>query len=159
MKNRSSKLCLVLGGVLVWGLGHAPVGVSQAPQQPTAPNDSKSVPEAPKKTAPPPANGKETPTPRDPTQPSQKIREILDRPTNGPGSESGPTMPTITLKGRVLGGLAPPTALLEINGSLRTVRSGSKLGLGGNLILHVKDISSLGVEIEIEPSKQTINLQ
>jgi hypothetical protein len=127
---------------------------SQAPAKPPA--SPQQVP------APAPGSGPSgRPDLRDPTSPSDKIREKLATPSTGTsnGPAAQPAIPTMVLKGRIIGGVGAPAALLEINGAIRMVRVGNRFSGAGNLVFRVAEISSSGVRIEVESTKEIIVVQ
>jgi len=102
---------------------------------------------------------------RDPTQPGPELREILVPPQAvAQGTVAGPPpMPQVALKGRVILRQRPGTALLEVDGTLISVRDGADATVAasraGLLTLHVLEISASAVRVEVLPQKQEIVLR
>jgi hypothetical protein len=93
---------------------------------------------------------------RDPTLPGPELREWLD------SAKPARDLPTIELKGRVLGGQQPGTAILEVDKMLRVVREGDELSLGGvrpgGVTVRVVEVSQQQVRLEIKPSGRNLTL-
>jgi len=106
---------------------------------------------------------------RDPTQPGEQLRDLV-APIRmgqqaGKGGASGISLPQVTLKGRIVGPLVPPAAIVEVDTVLHVLHQGSELtvptpnvGLG-SLTLRVSELTSSEVRIEIMPLRQAIVLR
>jgi hypothetical protein len=116
---------------------------------------------------PPPANkGREASPPlkdgegRDPTKPTPELEKVL----NGgkPGAPAA-QMPLVQLKARVIGRGGKGTALLDIDGKVYEVHTGSQFsvrGTGGAAIpLNVLEVSAKGVRFEIGAAKEVQTLR
>ena len=109
--------------------------------------------------------GKPTPqpatsgVPHDPTQPGPVLRELI-----GPAKDQpkGQELPSIELKGRILGGLQPASALLSINKGFVLVHQGTEITLSGPRLapqtLHVASLNETEVHLEVMPLRETLVL-
>jgi hypothetical protein len=105
---------------------------------------------------------------RDPTQPSPEVREAIEaerfQPKPGDGQSSAPAapvMPQVKLKARLIGAVGQPTAVLDVNGQMFTVRANSEVlisnsSTGATLI--VRELTAAGVSVEVLPLKKTLLL-
>lgn len=81
-------------------------------------------------------------------------------PPRGPQAEPGqPDFPVIQLKGRLVTFGMTPTALLEIDGRLVTVRKDANLQYGGRNTFRVVDVIPAGGLLEFPSRKKTLVLQ
>jgi hypothetical protein len=105
---------------------------------------------------------------RDPTQPSPEMRAAIEATQTvpaGPGLAAAavPLMPQIKLKARLLGAVAPPVALLDVNGRLFVTHEGEETTIanpgGGTSTIIVRELSAAVVTIEVLPLKKILNLQ
>ncbi len=133
----------------------AAVGVGRT--QPPAGKKSLPVPgEVPKKQ-------EKAEEPKDPTSPSPKLKELLQPDKTGkyaaPVAGAGPRMPLLALRGRVVSGVRPAVALLEVDGKLYSIGNGSSLSGGGNTILRILEITSGEVRIEVQPLNEVVILR
>jgi hypothetical protein len=96
--------------------------------------------------------------PNDPTQPNPDLREKLDalkprpevvRPIGGPG---------LVLRGRLLVTGQPAAALLEIEGRVQLVRTGTLINLGSRQSVRILSITAAEVRLEVEPTKDVVTL-
>jgi hypothetical protein len=98
-------------------------------------------------------------TPRDPTLPSDRLRESLRPPIRGtPSAPAAEKVPVLVLRGRVLAKGKPPAALLEVDGKLHIVGKDSIIQAGGQM-LKVKDITAESVQVEAAPLSLTFTLR
>ncbi|MGE3804506.1 MAG: hypothetical protein AB7K24_07525 [Gemmataceae bacterium] len=98
--------------------------------------------------------------PIDPTQPSQKLREILSTP-NKESPRTGPVMPklpTITVKGRAVARDGNALAMLSVDGKIYFVSKGSFL-TSNNLILQVADVTDSAVRIKVQPNNIELTIR
>ena len=119
---------------------------AQAPAEPAP----KADPELPAPRTPP----------RDPTEPGEELRDLVAPFRMGqpgrPGA-AGLAVPRVTLKGRIIGPKAPPAAIVELHGAVYVLHEESELTVDGpeaalgGLTLHVKQITSSEVRIEVLP--------
>lgn len=111
----------------------------------------------PAKVEPGPAPTAKQPS-KDPTEPTPKLREVLDTGKIGPAG--APTLPTIVLRGRVIIENQPAVALLEFDPKQPPVpvSAGATLGLGG-LKLKVLEITATEVRIEISSREEVLILR
>ena len=108
--------------------------------------------------APPPKVKKEDEG-RDPTRPAPELERVLNAGKSGPAAAQ---MPTVVLKGRVIGPGGKGIAMLEIEGKLYDVRADNEMnvrGPGGSTIrLRVVEVSARGVRIEMGAAKEAFIL-
>ena len=101
--------------------------------------------------------------PKDPTNPSPKLKELLQPDKSGkyaaPVAGAGPRMPLLALRGRVVSSTGSAVALLEVEGKLYSIAKGSSLSGGGNTILRIVDITSGEVRIEVHPLNEVVILR
>jgi hypothetical protein len=97
---------------------------------------------------------------KDPTNPSPKLKELLQPEKAGKGSAGpGPKMPLVALRGRVISKEHSAVALLEVDGRFYSITKGSSLPGGNNTMLRILDITSAEVRIEVLPLKEIIILR
>ena len=101
--------------------------------------------------------------PKDPTNPSPKLKELLQPDKSGkyaaPVAGAGPRMPLLALRGRVVSSTGSAVALLEVEGKLYSIAKGSSLSGGGNTILRIVDITIGEVRIEVLPLNEVVILR
>lgn len=117
--------------------------------------------EKPPKKKDPPPEGKEPV--KDPTKPSDRLKEILYPPERASATAAQPVVkvPEIKLKAYVEAAGKPGSAILEVGGKgLITVRENSLIQItgesGGTLTLTVKSVSSEGISIEVPGLKELL---
>lgn len=100
------------------------------------------------------------PPPRDPTQPSPKLKDALDLQRTLPGQPAESRLSAIRLKGRIIAKDKPPVALIELEGkpSPVLVTAGSTISLG-SVQLRVVEVSAAEVRIEVQPLNETLSLR
>ncbi len=123
--------------------------------------DSTQKADAPKSTPEPPRPDDEPPASRgtvlnDPTDPGADLRQILQqmKPNKAPGAAARPTLPIITLRGRVFATEEDGVALLDIDKQLVRIRTGQELRLnvgGSTLTIQAEEVSIHAVRLLIEP--------
>lgn len=132
--------------------------VAQAPSKPYSrpPRANPARPPAPNtdRTAPPISD---TATRRDPTEAQGELRQLLaTEPTKKDAAAPAPVLPPLSVRGRIVGTLAPPTVLLSLGGDqFLTARPGRQYLISNNsqnpITLEVLSIGPDGVEIELQP--------
>lgn len=135
-----------------------------APAQPTAPPE----PSPPDRQNRALGNTSGEPPLRDPTQPSGRLEGVVGSLRMGQGTSraaGAPGLPPVVLRGRIVGPLEPPAAMLEIDGQLYIVQQGSSLPVPsaafgpGGLTLNITELNNSEVRIEIMPLRQEIVLR
>jgi hypothetical protein len=90
---------------------------------------------------------------QDPTQPSPMLRELLDPEK---AQSTGIDLPVVSLKGRIVGGLRPAMAMLEVDKQFVVVQQGSEITVQGSRVglqvLRVVEVGTNGIRLEIAPS-------
>lgn len=112
------------------------------PPSTVAPSQSGVVPPPPLSSV----NGPQEP-PRDPTQPSPQMRDLLTKPKSQ-------DLPPLELKGRILTAGQTPLALLALDKHLFVVRQGAEISLDGSysgMSIRVAEITGSEVRLEIVP--------
>lgn len=131
-------------------------------EEDTAENEEQAVDDLPPSTT----NGR--PPLRDPTRPSGPLEGVVGSIRMGQqGRNSGgiPGVPNISIKGRIVGPVEPPAAMLEIGENLYVVQEGSSLSLPsealgpGGLTLSITELTGVQIRIEVMPLRQTIVLR
>ena len=150
-----------LAAGLIVGAGCLLLTADTRGQQPTPPPDVVK-PAEPKDLEPPPKPPDMGPTPlppietNDPTQPSDRLRQILGQ---GKAANGAPArLPLIAIKGRVIVKDKPPAMLVDVGGQLQLISKGSVLPGPNNTTLHVTDLTRSAVTIQVMPQNETIVL-
>ena len=122
-----------------------------SPQKADAP---KSIPEPPRPDDEQPAS--RGPTLNDPTDPGADLRQILQqmKSNKAPGAAARPTLPIITLRGRVFATEEDGVALLDIDKQLVRIRTGQELRItvgGSALTIQAEEVSTRAVRLVIAP--------
>lgn len=113
------------------------------------------------------------PAPRDPTQPSEGLRQAVEgaSPSKGPAPNAAtqprqatpaparPIVPKVLLRGRIVASGRPPVALVDVGGVLYVVRTGTEIsvstGLGEPILLRVVDFDGESLQVRATPPDQT----
>jgi hypothetical protein len=95
---------------------------------------------------------------KDPTHPSQKMRDALNAKANTKTNNKMKITP-LSLRARIIARGKPPAALLEIEGKIYTVGKGSVVTGANNTMLRVLEINSTEVRIESSPGKEILSLR
>jgi hypothetical protein len=111
--------------------------------------------------------GQETPPPRsDPTEPGEAMRDLVAPLRLGQsGASAALAVPRMMLKGRIIGPVAPPAAILDVQGSVYVVQQDSELTFEatdsplGGLTLRVTEINASEVRIEVMPFRKVLILR
>lgn len=120
--------------------------------------DPKPGPELPKEQG---GDKKQPPGPelKDPTAPSQKLKDVLNVGKGAIPGQAAMKIPNLVLRGRIISKDRPSTALVEMDGRLYVVGKDSVLPGPGGMTLRVDDINSLEVRIELAPFKEMLSLR
>lgn len=130
-----------------------------------APNKSYSRPVRPNSARPPvPNTDRAVPPPisdtaarRDPTEAEGELRQLLaTEPTKKDTAAPAATLPPLSVRGRVVGKLVPPSVLLSLgDNQFLTARPGRQYLISNSgqnpITLEVLSIGPDGVEIELQP--------
>ncbi|HWB00851.1 MAG TPA: hypothetical protein VG713_20305 [Pirellulales bacterium] len=124
--------------------------------------DSRPRPNPPRDAPPQSPATTEIPPVRDPTQPSDQLRNAIDATRATPAANAptaAPGVPQFTIKARLVGRMATPSAILAIDGGqLLNVRKGGEYQLPNGQLFSVVEISEAGIEIELISSKRRLIL-
>jgi len=98
---------------------------------------------------------------RNPLEPSPRMRDALGtvKPPTGQPAKPPPAPGGITLRARVLRKGQPPTALIEVDGRLYAITTGSVIATTGNTMLKVLQMNSLEIQLELSSTKEKIVLR
>jgi len=141
----------------------------ETPAKQTVP-DAKPSPQtdAPKSIPEPPRGGEESPVSRepalnDPTNPGADLRQIMQQMKSNkvPGATVRPTLPIITLRGRVLPTETDGVALLNVDKQLVRIRTGQELRLnvgGSALTIQAEEVSTRAVRLLVAPLNVRLEL-
>jgi hypothetical protein len=136
--------------------------VGQAAEVRIVDKDAVDGPISPSKPA-----GQETPPARsDPTEPGEAMRDLVAPLRLGQsGASAALSVPKIMLKGRIIGPVVPPAAILDVQGSSYVVQQDSELTFEaddsplGGLTLHVTEINASEVRVEVMPYRKVLTLR
>jgi hypothetical protein len=132
--------------------------LAQAPSKPYSrparPNPARPATSNTDRAAPPISD---TATRRDPTEAEGELRQLLaTEPTKKDTAAPAPTLPPLSVRGRVVGKLLPPTVLLSLgDNQFLTARPGRQYLISNSsqnpITLEVISIGPDGVEVELQP--------
>ena len=89
-----------------------------------------------------------------------RMREALGVAKPGaPPASAPPKAPGIALRARIIRKGQAPTALIEVDGRIYTVTTGSMMVGSGNTTLKVVELNSTEVRLEVQPLKEFIVLR
>lgn len=129
-----------------------------APANTPAPS-TPTVPRAPELRIVPTQQGR--PIPSDPTMPSPEIRSLLDGERTTPNATAASPNPTIRLRARVIARGKPGLAVIDIDGSLITVREGDEVSVtvgAGSVPIVITKLTATDLQVEIGARKQLLNV-
>jgi hypothetical protein len=113
-----------------------------------------------------PAGQEPPPMLRDPTEPGEAMRDLVAPLRLGQsGASAALAVPRMMLKGRIIGPVAPPAAILDLQGSVYVVQEDSELTFEaadsplGGLTLRVTEINASEVRIEVLPFRKVLILR
>ncbi len=104
------------------------------------------------------AQDSKLPPRRDPTLPSEKLREAMQGDKKIGPAPVVTKSPGLTLRGRVIAKNKTPAALLETDGRVFHVTTGSVFQSGGS-VFKVKEVSAELVAVEVMPLNETLTLR
>jgi hypothetical protein len=160
-------LVLVAVAASAWRVAANDTGVRQGNAGVPTPGAGTMPAEAPAAEAPVVELPKrDAPVLRDPTEPGEEMRDLVAPLRLGqPGGPAGWAVGRVTLKGRIIGPLVPPAAIIDLQGSVFVVTKDSELTVDtadsplGGTTLRVIDVSVSEVRIEVLPFRKVVILR
>jgi hypothetical protein len=93
--------------------------------------------------------------------PSPEIRSLLDGERTTPNATAVSPNPTIRLRARVIARGKPGLAVIDIDGSLITVREGDEVSVtvgAGSVPIVITKLTATDLQVEIGARKQLLNV-